>query len=61
MDKFLNMKEPTKEIIREFIEKIEIHSDKKIDIHFNFKEIQEISEELNNFICARKKIERKAV
>lgn len=36
-DKFLKMKSPNKEIIREFIEKIEIHNDKQVDIYFNFK------------------------
>ena len=37
IDEFLQMEKPTKEIIREFIEKIEIHSDKQVDIYFNFK------------------------
>ena len=58
IEEFLNMEKPTKEIIREFIEKIEIHSDKQIDIYFNFKPLQEMSEKLN-FICAKKKYEKK--
>lgn len=60
IEEFLNMENPTKEIIREFIEKIEIHSDKQVDIYFNFKPLQEMSENLN-FICAKKEYERKAV
>ena len=51
------MDKPTKEIIREFIEKIEIHSDKQVDIYFNFKPLQEMKEKLN-FICARKSYEK---
>lgn len=61
IDEFLNMKKPTKEIIREFIGKIEIHSDKQVDIYFNFRPLQELNEELNKFICAKKNYERKAV
>lgn len=45
------MEKPTKEIIREFIEKIEIHSDKQVDIYFNFKPLQELN---NNFSVAKK-------
>ena len=55
---FLNMKKPNKEIIREFIEKIEIHSDKQVDIYFNFKPLQELN---NNFSVAKKEYEKKAV
>ncbi len=54
---FLNMENPTKEIIREFIEKIEIHSDKQVDIYFNFKPLQDM--DLNKFVCAKKKYENK--
>lgn len=61
IDEFLNMEKPTKEIIREFIERIEIHSDKQVDIYFNFKPLQELNEELEKFICAKKEYERKAV
>lgn len=42
VDEFLNMEKPTKEIIREFIEKIEIHSDKQVDIYLNFKPLQRL-------------------
>ena len=58
IEEFLNMEKPTKEIIREFIEKIEIHSDKQVDIYFNFKPLQEMSEKLK-FICAKKEYEKK--
>lgn len=61
VEEFLKIKNPTKEIIREFIEKIEIHSDKQVDIYFNFKPLQELNENLNKFICARKEYEKKAV
>ena len=61
IEEFLNMEKPTKEIIREFIEKIEIHSDKQVDIYFNFKPLQELNENLNKFICARKEYEKKTV
>ena len=56
IEEFLQMEKPTKEIIREFIEKIEIHSDKQVDIYFNFKPLQDLN---NNFICAKKEYERK--
>lgn len=58
VDEFLNMEKPTKEIIREFIDKIEIHSDKQVDIYFNFKPLQELN---NNFSVAKKEYEKKAV
>ena len=58
VEEFLNMENPTKEIIREFIEKIEIHSDKQVDIYFNFKPLQELN---NNFSVAKKNYEKKAV
>ena len=60
VDEFLNMKKPNKEIIREFIEKIEIHSDKQVDIYFNFKPLQELNEIKEKFICAKKKYEIKS-
>lgn len=61
VDEFLNMEKPNKEIIREFIERIEIHSDKQVDIYFNFKPLQELNDNLEKFICAKKLYERKAV
>ena len=61
VEEFLKIKNPTKETIREFIEKIEIHSDKQVDIYFNFKPLQELNDNLEKFICAKKIYERKAV
>ncbi|MBP3502507.1 MAG: recombinase family protein [Clostridia bacterium] len=55
VEEFLKIKNPTKEIIREFIEKIEIHSDKQVDIYFNFKPLQELN---NNFSVAKKEYEK---
>ena len=56
VEDFLNMEKPTKEIIREFINKIEIHRDKQVDIYFNFKPLQELNKK---FICAKKEYEKK--
>ena len=61
VEEFLKLKKPSKEIIREFIEKIEIHSDKQVDIYFNFKPLQELNEIKEKFICAKKIYEKKAV
>ena len=60
VEEFLKMKNPNKEIIREFIEKIEIHSDKQVDIYFNFKPLQEMNENLKKFSVAKKKYEIKS-
>mgnify|MGYP005792957481 CR=1 FL=1 len=59
VNEFLNMEKPTKEIIREFIDKIEIHSDKQVDIYFNFKPLQELNKNLNSFCVAKKEYEKK--
>ena len=56
INEFLTMKKPSKEIIREFIEKVEIHNDKQVDIYFNFKPLQEFNEK---FCIAKKKYEKK--
>ena len=58
VEEFLKLKKPSKEIIIEFIEKIEIHSDKQVDIYSNFKPLQELN---NNFSVAKKEYEKKAV
>lgn len=36
---FLKMENPTREIMYELIEKIEVHKDKTVDVYFNFKEL----------------------
>ena len=46
IDEFLKMEKPTKEIMGEFIEKIEIHQSKEIDIYFRFQSFNEISNEI---------------
>ena len=42
IDEFLAMKYPTKEIMGQFIEKIEIHQNKQIDIYFRFQPFNDI-------------------
>ena len=58
VEEFLKIKKPTKEIVRQFIEKIEIHSDKQVDVYFNFKPLQEFN---NKFNVAKKEYVRKAI
>ena len=59
VDEFLSLQKPNKEIIREFIERIEIHSNKQVDIYFNFKPLQELNEFKEKIICAKKEYKRK--
>ena len=40
---FLELKEPTPEIMRVIINRIELHQDKQVDIYFNFRKLNEIS------------------
>ena len=42
--KFLELEKPTPEIMKVIINKIEIHQDKQVDIIFNFKNLQSMSE-----------------
>jgi len=44
------MKEPTKEIMGQFIEKIEIHQNKEVDIYFKFQPLNDI---IDNKIYAK--------
>ena len=37
--KFLEMEEPSRDIMMRLINKIEVHNDKTIDIYFNFKKL----------------------
>ena len=39
---FLSLKNPTKEILAELIDRIEIHQDKTVDIYFKFTELQDL-------------------
>ena len=45
--KFLKLEKPTPEIMKVIINKIEIHQDKQVDIIFNFKNLQSISESIS--------------
>ena len=40
---FLKLEEPTPEIMKVLIHKIEVHQDKQVDIVFNFKKLQMLS------------------
>ena len=44
IDAFLSMENPTKEIMGQFIERIEIHQNKKVDIYFRFQYLNDIIE-----------------
>lgn len=44
IDEFLSMENPNKEIVGQFIDKIEVHQDKKIDIYFRFQPFNELFE-----------------
>ena len=57
IEEFRNMEDKKIDKIREFIEKIEIHSDKPVDIYFNFKPLQA----LNTKLSVSKKVNEKKV
>ena len=40
---FLELKEPTTEIMKVIINRIEIHQDKQVDLYFNFKQLNNIT------------------
>ena len=42
IDEFLSMKNPSKEIMGQFIDRIEIHQNKQIDIYFKFQQFNDI-------------------
>ena len=50
INNFLEMQDPTREMMLKLIEKIEVHDNKQIDIYFNFKE-------LNFLLINQKKIQ----
>ena len=41
---FLNMEQPSREIAVRLIKRIELHQDKSIDIYFNFKKLNILSD-----------------
>ena len=51
---FLKLEKPTPEIMRVLINRIEIHQDKQVDLVFNFKKLNNLSDiKENNFIKKR--------
>ena len=44
---FLDLKEPTPEVMKVIINRIEIHQDKQVDIYFNFRQLNNV--ELNKY------------
>lgn len=50
IDEFLKLKEPTPEIMKILINRIEIHQNKQIDIYFNFKKLNNFKENYDKTI-----------
>ena len=46
MREFLNLNEPTPEIMKVIINRIEIHHDKQVDLYFNFKQLNDLKEKI---------------
>ena len=46
VNEFLNLEQPSPELMKVIINKIKIHQDKQIDIYFNFKRLNEITSKL---------------
>ena len=43
---FLSLNEPTLEIMKVIINRIEIHQDKQVDLYFNFKQLDNLKEKI---------------
>ena len=43
---FLSLNEPTLEIMKVIINRIEIHQDKQVDLYFNFKQLNNLKEKI---------------
>lgn len=43
---FLSLNRPTSEIMKVIINRIEIHQDKKVDLYFNFKQLNDLKEKI---------------
>ena len=41
---FLKLKEPTPEVMKVIVNRIEIHQDKQVDLYFNFKQLNNITQ-----------------
>ena len=44
VNEFLGLKEPTPEVMKVIINRIEIHQDKQVDLYFNFKQLNNIKQ-----------------
>ena len=43
---FLSLNRPTSEIMKVIINRVEIHQDKKVDLYFNFKQLNDLKEKI---------------
>ena len=43
---FLSLNRPTAEIMKVIINRVEIHQDKKVDLYFNFKQLNDLKEKI---------------
>ena len=46
VQEFLSLNKPTSEIMKVIINRIEIHQDKKVDLYFNFKQLNNLKEKI---------------
>lgn len=46
IQEFLSLNNPTSEIMKVIINRIEIHQDKKVDLYFNFKQLNNLKEKI---------------
>ncbi len=46
VQEFLTLNKPTSEIMKVIINRIEIHQDKKVDLYFNFKQLNNLKEKI---------------
>ena len=46
VNEFLGLKEPTPEVMKVIINRIDIHQDKQVDIKFNFKKLNQFFREV---------------
>ena len=44
VNEILGLKEPTPEVMKVIINRIEIHQDKQVDLYFNFKQLNNIKQ-----------------
>ena len=46
IQEFLSLNNPTSEIMKVIINRIEIHQDKQVDLYFNFKQLNNLKEKI---------------